>query len=506
MTSARAEFAVQWFKTAGGGMVGGTGGVFGAGTTSGQGDAGVATNGTFGASLGFWAVQQVGQFQPLQILGLVAGPGLDDATQVSLLWNALPTPQVGGFASYEIYFTSDGSEPTTASPHFTVANASQLGVLATTNFMGTNLTYETEYRFRIAGRNGAGLMSPLSTVVTQQLGSFVATQVVVTAGSGVQVRWNARSNAVYDVIYQDATSWSDSLTNGWQLLATTTNEFPVDTGTVSRTAPHLLGGSTMRFYRVASLGSWRTNGGARVATREIYVAKPLVLMPGENWLSLFTEPGSNTVAAIFGTDRLPPGAGLSTATKISWYASANAANATNVIWLSNSGHWLYSVGGEGIANDQPLPLTQGFNIEIPGTATQRLVVLGRISTNTTTYPLAAGAPGTESYNLRAITTPRRTTIAETGLKSVLTAGINPTAADEIRVLDNSAGAGSKSSPKFRIWLRSTDNTFRYTPGTASAEAHTFDPGDLLVIVRRNPGTPTATNRPFFTAPGKNVNP
>lgn len=469
----------------------------------------------YGASVTF--TTRLDRTPPARVTNVVATIAgvADDSSEIRLLWTSLTNAgsradgePLSPWKSYVIFYTTDGSAPSTNASRVWVDNGRpELGTNTIAELILSNLNYDTEFRFALSGLDVAGNYGDLSTVVTQRTGGFIVTQGLVTAASGVITRWTLRPNLAYDVLYQDATSWSDLLTNGWKLLATVTNSFPEDTGTVTRTAPQNLV-STMRFYRVAGTDVWQTNNSIRRASREIYVAKTLALVPGENWVSLFFEPDNNRIADVLGTNRLPGGATIATATKVSWYAAASSAVATNVLWLSSSGNWIYSVGGAGVADDKALPLVEGFNIEIPGSSTQRLTLVGSITTNVRVHTVGAGAASpNETYHLRSLQIPRRTTLAETGLKNAgLVAGINPTVADEIRVLSNAGGVGSKVAPAYRLWLRSTDNTWRYTPGNASAEGHVFEPGQTLILVRRNAGTVTVTNALNYTIPGKNINP
>lgn len=469
----------------------------------------------FGASVTF--TTKIDRTPPARVSNFVATIAgvADDSSEIKLLWTGLTNAGIRAdgdplspWKSYVIFYTTDGTSPSTNGLRLWTDNGhAELGTNTIQELVLSNLNYDTEFRFGIAGLDTAGNYGEVSLIVTQRTGGFVVTQGLVTASSGVVTHWTMRTNLAYDVLYQDATSWSDLLTNGWKLLATVTNSFPEDTGTVSRTAPQGLV-NTMRFYRVAGADVWQTNNPIRRASREIYVTKTLTLVPGENWVSLFFEPDNNRVADVLGTNRLPAGETIANATKISWYSAANSAVATSVVWLADSGNWTYSVGGSGPANDKALPLVEGFNIEIPGSATQRLTLVGVLTTNARVHTVGSGAAGTnETFHVRSLQIPRWTSIAQTGLKSSgLVSGINPTVADEIRILSNVGGVGTKVSPAYRIWLRSTDNTWRYTPGNLNAEGHVFEPGQTLIIVRHNAGTATITNALHYTIPGKNINP
>lgn len=442
----------------------------------------------------------------------------DDSTQVRLTWTPLTNAGIRAadgdplspWKSYVVYYTDDGAEPTTNGASIRVDNGpSDLGTNTTSFLILSNLLPDTIYKLAIAGLDTAGNYGAPSAVVTQRTSGIVITQGLVSASDRVTIKWNIKPDLPYDVIYQDSRSWADTLTNAWKLMATVTNQFPADTGSVSRTPLLDLGPGTMRFYRVSGTGQWLTNRATRSATREIYVARALELRPGENWVALFAEPDVNTVADVLGTNRLPAGGTLSTATKVSWYDAAASAVATNVIWLTDSNVWIYSVGGEGIADVQPLPLVEGFNIEIPGTATQRLLLVGQVTTNVVQHDVGPGGPGlaNDVFHVRSLGIPARIALGQTGLKGALTGKAFPTeGADEVRVLQTTNGTG-RAAIKTRAWLRSTDNTFRhYGAGTPYADGYMLEPGDSVIIVRRNAGTTTVTNALPYSQPSRNINP
>jgi hypothetical protein len=457
---------------------------------------------------------------PAMVTNIVATIGgvSDDSTQIRLTWSGLTNAgsraadgdPLSPWKSYVVYYTSDETLPTTNSPSLCVDNGPpDLGTNTTTQLILSNLLIDTIFKFRMAGLDVAGNYSPISDVVTQRTTGLVLTQSVVSATNGVTIKWNLKPDLPYDVIYQDSPSWANNLTNNWQLLASVTNIFPADTGTAIRVPPQMIG-NTMRFYRVSGSGQWQTNRGTRAASRDIYVARPFTLTPGENWVSLFFEPDINTAADILGTNRLPSGLTSVSATKVSWYSASGSAIATNIIWLASSNHWIYgSVGGSGSANDQPLPVHEGFNIEIPSDkGTQRIVLVGRLPTNAVTYNVDSGGPGlaNDVYYVRSLGIPRRTTLAESGLKGALTGAPNQSAApDEIRILQTTNGSG-RAAIKARAWLKS-DGTFHfYTAGSPSADSYVIEPGDAVIIVRRNFGTTTVTNALHYTPPGRNINP
>jgi hypothetical protein len=170
-----------------------------------------------------------------------------------------------------------------------------LSVWNTTSMIISNLDFDTTYRVRIAGRDLAGNIGP-EVVVTGETVRFVVTQglarveTTYSTSNQVDVYWLASSNKVYDVLYTDSPSLQDNLTSTWKLLSTVTNSWMFDNGGTGPDGDVRIGPSlnqhTIRFYRVSRKDVWRTNVSPRRASVEVYAAKPIRLVPGENWVSL----------------------------------------------------------------------------------------------------------------------------------------------------------------------------------------------------------------------------
>jgi len=464
---------------------------------------------------------------PPRATGVTITNGLDEATEMQLNWTAVPNAgsragdnePLSPWQTYHIFYEEcTNCNVTTNSPSKTYTNGLPgLGTNITTVAIISNLNFDSTYRFVIAGQDRVGNMGTLSDTATLSTLNFIVTQGIVAAASRVDISWMASSNKSYDMLWVDGAGYSDSYSNYWtNLMGTVTNSFISDTGSASRLPPQDLTNG-LRFYRVSREGQWQTNSSPRRASKEIYVSQAYWLRPGENWLSLPMSPDSNrtVVADIFGTNRLPAGSTIGVATKMSWYGhtlgvSTNTSGAaTNVIWLSTSGHWLYSIPQEKSgqdANNWRVPTNEGFNIEIPGSATQKLVVVGRLPTNGMSSVIY-GATGETNYSVLCYSLPYRVTISNLGLKGAgFTGGVNIQRSDEIRIMDNSAGIGSLSAPKRRIWLNNTTNFVFAPPFAGSAENYVVEPGEAIIFVRKRPPSITWTNKIYYSIPGKNVNP
>lgn len=442
---------------------------------------------------------------PQQVSGLVSEPGPDDTSEIQLQWNALPDgggAHLAPWSSYVVYFSENGA-PTTNDFSITMTNGpATLATNTTTTAILSNFSFNATYQLAMAGMDRAGNIGPLSAAVTSSLARFVVTQGLVQANSGTRLAWNGLPDKPYDLIYVDAPSYADSLTSQWSLCEGVVGGRATDTGSLTRAHPLSLTGS-MRFYRVAQVGKWTTGHQPyRLASEEVYVAKPTRLVPGQNFVSLCMIPDANTLACVFGTNRLPAGSSPANATVISSYGSPSNGQPRAVSWwLSDAGHWMYSTGG--IADAEPLALMEGYNVILPtGSATQSVLLVGRIPTNVASQTMLAHA-----YNIVGYNVPRRMKISELGFREAgFSGGRNMTQSDEIRIL--ASGVGVYGSPKVRIWLNSANGQFTFQAGgTGSAENYQVEPDEALIIYTRKSSAPwTWTNRLFYSTPGRFMNP
>ena len=342
----------------------------------------------------------------------------------------------------------------------------------------------------------------LRAFTSNLVGSVVMTQGMIksqTGELGVQVGWSAYTDDTgevikeYDILFIDETQqgFHAGLTSKWALAETIQDRDFNDFGDPDRAPPATLT-NRMRFYRASFKGTWGMDRSPRYATREIYVAKPVVLKEGENFISLFMVPDQNRAAWIFGTNVLPAGSTMANSTRIEWYNTTAASEATNVIWLSSAGVWQYAQGG--IANDMPLPLHRGFNvITPPGSGDRKIILVGRVPTNTTaqaghSIPVVAG----QNYNIVSYNVPYRIALGQSGLKEAGFAGVspgrpfNPNESDELRILQK--GGGSLTAPIYRI-LRNANGQFQFwTGGSGVADNLILEPDYALIIYTRKSQT------------------
>ena len=456
---------------------------------------------------------------PLQVVITNSGPGPDPTTDAFIGWD--PLADGGGsdlspWWTYVVYYTDEVRDPTNTDPYVSVdTGETALGTNTTTGVLLSNLTFGTTYRFTVAARDRAGNESTLALPATISLSAFSVTQGVVAAISGAPIganlAWRASTNTsgavnkTYDLIYADALNYSDSLTNQWNLLQTVTDSFVVDTGSSTRTPPTALI-NTMRFYRAALSGKWAlTNLPTPLASREIYGAKNVALSNGQNFISMFVIPDSNTVAQVLGTNLLPAGPVMGSSTIISWYdpVSTNAA-ATNVIWLADSGHWIWEQGGIGSADDKPLPIDQGFNIEIPTNSPggAQLLLIGRVPTNALSCPIYPSA----AHNIVSYAAPRFCLLSELDIEnSGFTGGTSRRQSDEVRVL--AKGAGAFGSPRLRCWYDTGTGVWRRWSDGGNAMNEVIEPDEAIIIfTRKSNALFVWTNPLYYSTPGIHMNP
>ena len=456
---------------------------------------------------------------PAQVSGLIITNTAtqDEATEIRLGWTALTNAGersdgavLSPWRSYKLYYEEcDGCSPTN---YLVYTNGPlDLAAISTTNMVLSNLAFDATYTIQMAGLDSAGNEGPRSAAVITNTIGFVATQGVARLTNDMYVSWTGKVGRAYDVIYFDRLNgWSNGVTNAWSLMELVTNSVTmIDTGTPDRVHPASLG-STMRFYRVASQNAWQPANSPRRATREVYVSRALRLVPGENWVSLFYTPDTNTVAYVLGTNRLPRSTTQINSTKVSWYSMSGTATVQQIIWLSTNSGWLWFLGGAGSANSHTIDIGRAFNIELPPTVpTQRLVLIGQVPTNN---PVKTRTLPAHAYSFVGLPMPVRTPL-ETALNGLQLTGdpTNSMNSDEIRVLATN-GVGSFSSPRARIWYRSSDSTYRYfptygSPAINAGSSFMVEPGEMIIIYSKMSGTAkTWTNSLLYSAPTKNISP
>ena len=401
-----------------------------------------------------------------------------------------------------------------------------------TNLVLSNLNFDAYYAISIQGRDAAGNIG-LVTSVVGNTDRFAVTQGVARAGLATSALWTGPTNDLvfrdYDVLYVDSPlGFRNTLSNQWQFMLFTNRPAMRDEGDLGRTRPGDLTNDTYRFYRVARQDRWQTANTPRIGSPEVYVTKGIALNPGENWYSMFAFPDpattnelESTVAHVFGTNLLHIGPNPLTSTRISWFGNTTSGDAlgstpTSVVWLSSSG-WQYFLGGSGSANDKRVPLNQGFMIRMPTSANPtNIPLIGRLPTQGIVHVISGvGASFTNpTYHIVSHAIPERVSLINLGIttNNGFRGGMNIGQSDEIRILNNApnengVSSGSISLPKARIFWRTSDNTWRFAGTLASASGYVVEPDDAVIIVKRHPTTLYWTNRPiFYSPPTRNFTP
>ncbi len=209
------------------------------------------------------------------------------------------------------------------------------------------------------------------------------------------------------------------------------------------------------------------------------------LVAGENFISLPLQPDNRSLAGVFGGSDVPGGSEDADSTLVYTYRPATGSSPAPVYYrLAESGHWMCSTGG--VADDVELPADSGFNVRLPdGASPCDLVIRGRALPGPVTRELA-GDEGATNYHIVSWPYPCPARVKELGLKEAgFSGGVNVTASDEIRILDNTDGQGSTHTPKARIWLDAKTSTFVFTaPRSGSAEDYMIAPGEALIVIRK----------------------
>lgn len=282
----------------------------------------------------------------------------------------------------------------------------------------------------------------------------------------------------YEVVVADSIDgFVSSISNHWGSLVIVTNHTAVDDSM----------NTAMRFYRLSFPRRWTTANSVRYASKEIYVGKNILLKEGENFISLFMDPDTNTLSAILNVNNLPAGSNLGNATMIQWYGSTTNGRATNVAWLSSSMHWMNTQGG--VVDDMPLPLHESFSITIPaGSGDHYLPVIGRLPTTAANDGHTVPIKANRHYNLISYNFPYRVALRDSGLREAGFAGAapgrpaNPITSDELRILHR--GGGSLTDPKARILMNNAGQFVFWTGGSGNADAYKLEPDDALIIYTR----------------------
>lgn len=456
-------------------------------------------------------------------------------------WRQSDSAPLSPWDTYMVFvYELDGNDDPISTNVITYTNGpANLDEFDTGSIIISNLNFDTYHRISIAGRDKAGNIGPMVTVTGLTVNFQVTQGWARTVGNftnAVRLAWIAASNRIYDELYVDADSMTDSMSNRWDWMDRITNNYSegntlLDAGGNNptnryRLTPGELGGPTMRFYRVSQKDTWRPGQGTRRVSREVYVTKPLRLKAGENWYSTFFVPDTATVSYVFGTNRLPSGSDYASATKIHWFApnvwrqgmydyTSNTVGLINGVWQKwnrGAGDW------DGPANNLTLPLQEGFMIELPsGSPDINLPIVGMVSTQEVVMTIP-GKMGTQDVSyVRSWGYPYRVKLADLKLigsgMSKAPSDVLFRFADELRVLRND-GNGTFETPAAR-WYIASNNAWKLVPGgyntnvyksAPSPATFVIEPDDAIIFVRRSPDPIYWTNKLYYTPPGKAFDP
>ncbi len=313
---------------------------------------------------------------PIATWDVAEDQNIDDTSEVRLSWTPPGSSEEEGagwrqsdqeplspWHTYRIYYTDEVRAPHLNDPFIDRELVPALGAYDTDTVVLSNFLFGSEYRFSIAGLDDAGNIGELSVPITNTFARFAITQGVAVASFESRFFWTASEGREYDLIHADAYEYSDQINGYWELVG----RGPTNTMADSV----LLNGAEMRFYRAAPRERW-ANGETRVASLEVYVAKPIRLRRGQNWLGFPGVPDTVTVARVFGTgdqNNLPRANQAINATRINWYERGGGQVVTQQVYMADNGNWYFSVPDiTNKANDVIVPLEQGVVITIPASA------------------------------------------------------------------------------------------------------------------------------------------
>ena len=438
----------------------------------------------------------------------VTNYGPNDARSI-ILQDILPAEvsYVGSGATTGTY--SSGSSLWTLGT-LTLSNAARLAITTTVSSAAAGLTitnYTAVYSVSQGDRNSTNNTAEASFRVVPP---FIITSCdYETTNGAVEVYHDiANTQQLYSLLFCDAITFRNTLSNQWQLADQRAGGLLLDTGSVSRTAPANLSAGLLRFYRLSAPGFWEDLQAPRRAGTEVLAFGVSHLQPGENWVRPWGEPCDNTLGEIF-EHGLPAGAGLIDSTRVLWFdrnawqvpMTAEVFHVTGNAWLWV---WPESLVGES-AESAPLPLHDGFMVQIPtNLAAQKLPMIYRVPTNLHVQTIPRSAVNTNyamvSHNLPETMHPIQMNLIGSGFKGH---AILPAQSDQIWKF-NRAGQAIASP----VWYKTGDSTWRLvSSGFPLCPTNYFAPDDGLVLVLHSGTTNiTWTNRFTYSIPTRDMNP
>lgn len=290
----------------------------------------------------------------------------------------------------------------------------------TTDIILSNVVFDTYYRIGVQGRDEAGNVGPIEWT----LGStdrFIVTQGLASAATQSDIFWRATEGREYDLLSADHADYGDHMQehHRWNWLDTVAANWARDSDALST--------SDMRFYRATPKGRAATTQ-RPVASEEVYVAVPITVHRGQNWVAFPGIPDTNTIGRIFNGARHLPRGGAIDATRVTWYHRASGESVMTNIYLASDEEW-YGIadGTPPNVEDLTVDLSDGVVIEIPMNSpspSYTFLYVGRVpSPALTNHIQTQTIVATNAYNLLNFRLPRRMHPSELNLVVTNSAGL-----------------------------------------------------------------------------------
>lgn len=329
-----------------------------------------------------------------------------------------------------------------------------------------------------------------------------------------------------DLLYVDAPSFCDSLSNQWNLacrVALGSNIY--DHGAMTGVHPENLDNKTLRFYRQSRPAHWEAEIQQKTVSAEVLAYGVVHLYPGQNWVkawgspaisgewcwsNLWCGPYTNTLAAVVGHN-LPAGSSAATATRIGWEArskfAGNNSLVTQEVYLASGDppEWCYSLPVEKqgeTAEQLPIPLTEAFIIELPpGCGEQKLPMFFTVITNHFVQTLACS----NAHNMVAFPYAECSHPSELGLlEAGFTGGFHPLFSDWLWKYDR-----SQQLVPATIWYNTSEFQWQFTEPYPyqPVPSNYFSYNDGVVIkTRKTIREMTWTNCCHYSGPTESMTP
>ena len=347
----------------------------------------------------------------------------------------------------------------------------------------------------------------------------------------------------YDLIYRDASGFSENGTEQWNMASTADNSGTSKTNWNYQADAGLSTPGRLRFYRASYTGRWQdTKPGTSekqypLASEEVYSMNNVVLSEGFNYVSLQGVPWTNTFRGVFGTDTdmWPGGTTAADAAVVEFYTPGSRGNiAVESYFFGADGKWYSSAGTTDVTDTLQADgfFARPFSINLPALATNEegevtgwwaehddSAVTARynsrrlkgmmwhpilqVPTNaptadgyTQTISGAAGTYNTLSLNLPVAVHPRQLGLG--GIKK----SNQPWLADKLYVVDTA----TKEVRGNTTMYCDANGVWRYNSNRAEVTGTPIKPNDMIVLISYGGDDWTWTYRPadFYALPTRHM--